>query len=249
MGGHRRVSLPKGSRGAGVRPGGLAVPAGEGFRVIETFGWDGRRFPRLKLHLARLGRTCAVLGIGWEPMEVLVRLDALPDAGPLRVRVTVDRAGRVAVTHGAVLPVAQPWRVGVADQRLASGDPWLRVKTSERGLYDAARAELVAGLSAGLAAGLAAGPSAGLDEVIFANERGEICEGAITTVFFDAGAGLCTPPLTCGLLPGVLREEMLAAGQCREAVLRLADLAGVTLLLGNSLRGLVPATLTGRGAE
>ena len=65
------------------------------------------------------------------------------------------------------------WRVGLADARLRSDDPWLRVKSTRREAYDAARAAL----------------PAGLDEVIFLNERGEVCDGTITTVFFDRGAG------------------------------------------------------------
>jgi len=210
----------------------LMVPEGDGFRVIETFGWDGRRFPRLAMHMARLGRTCAALGIAWEPMAVMVRLDALPDRAPLRVRVTVDRRGGVEVSHGAVEPVAGPWRVALAAERLVAADPWLRVKTTERALYDGARAAL----------------PAGVDEVLFANEHGEVCEGAITTVFFDAGAGLCTPPVASGLLPGVLRAEMLAAGQCREAVLMVADLGRVRLWLGNSLRGMSGAESVEKGA-
>jgi 4-amino-4-deoxychorismate lyase len=78
-----------------------------------------------------------------------------------------------------------------------------------------------------------------LDDVIFLNERGEVCEGTITTVFFDKGQGMRTPPLTCGVLPGVLRAEM-AVG---EEVLLAEDLPKVRLWLGNALRGLNPARL------
>src|SRR5690606_16981568 len=106
---------------------------------------------------------------------------------------------------------------------------WLQVKSSRRAAYDAARAAL----------------PPGLDEVVFLNERGEVCDGTITTLFFDAGGGLRTPPLSSGLLPGVLREEMLAQGRCREAVLHAADLGRVQLWLGNSLRGLVRADWAG----
>ena len=203
----------------------MVLPDRDGFGVIETFGWDGARFPRLSLHLARLGRTCLALGIGLEPMEVMVRLDALPSAGPLRVRVLVDRQGGVAVSHAPLVAVAGPWRVVVAEGRLASGDPWLRVKTTERARYDAARAAL----------------PPGVDEVIFVNERSKVCEGTITNLFFDLGAGLCTPPLSCGLLPGVLRQEMLEAGLCREEALDHSALKEAGLWLGNSLRGLIPA--------
>ncbi len=125
-------------------------------------------------------------------------------------------------------PVTGPWRIGLAAARLDADDPWLGVKTTRRAAYDAARATL----------------AAGLDEAIFLNGRGEVCDGTITSVFFDAGAGMCTPPLASGLLPGVLREEMIAGG-VREAVLSGGDLGRVKLWVGNSLRGLIPAVWAG----
>ncbi len=141
---------------------------------------------------------------------------------------TLSAAGEVEVTAGPYVPVAGTWRVGLAGERLESADPWLGVKTTRRAVYDRARAAL-----------------AGIDEAVFLNERGEVCDGTITTVFFDRGEGLRTPPLSCGLLPGVLREAMLAAGTCREEVLRGEELPTVRLWVGNSLRGLIPALWVG----
>ena len=79
--------------------------------------------------------------------------------------------------------------------------------------------------------------------MLFLNERDEICEGARTNLFVARDGGLLTPALTCGLLPGVFREHLLAQSRAREAVLRLADLSG-DFFLGNSLRGLLRARLT-----
>jgi 4-amino-4-deoxychorismate lyase len=73
--------------------------------------------------------------------------------------------------------------------------------------------------------------------VIFLNERGEVCEGTITSLFFDRGQGMRTPPLASGLLPGVLRAEL----GCPEEVLRAGELPSVRLWVGNALRGLIPA--------
>jgi 4-amino-4-deoxychorismate lyase len=84
---------------------------------------------------------------------------------------------------------------------------------------------------------------AGVDEAVFLNERGEVCEGAITTVFADLGDGLVTPPLACGLLPGILRAEMLTLGRAREGLLGMDDLVRAQLFVGNALRGLIPARL------
>jgi branched-subunit amino acid aminotransferase/4-amino-4-deoxychorismate lyase len=148
------------------------------------------------------------------------------DDVPARVRVTVNASGAVAVQVGAMVPVDR-WRVGVSDVVLRSDDPWLLVKTSQRAVYDDARAALT-----------------DLDEVLFLNEKGEVCEGTITNVFADLGDGLVTPPVSCGCLPGVLRGEMLATGQAREGVLTLDDLkVAKAVFVGNSLRGLIGVEL------
>ena len=196
-----------------------------GLRLIETLGWDGTGFARLDLHLARLAGAAALLGWACDLGEVRAALLGAVGDAPARVRLTLDAQRKVDVTVALMPAKAAKWRVGVAAERLASGDAWLSVKSTNRAIYDQARDNL----------------AAGLDEVIFQNERGEVCDGTITSVFFDMGQGLCTPPLACGLLPGVLRAEMLATGMAREAVLHAADLGRGQLWVGNSLRGLIPA--------
>jgi 4-amino-4-deoxychorismate lyase len=186
-----------------------------GLRLIETVLWDGRRAPRWPLHLARLRRSAGMLG--WDCPEV----SPLGPDHPARLRLTLNRECRVDWSVAA-LPVAKAeWRVGLAQARLWSGDPWLGVKSTKREVYDRVRAAL----------------PPGLDEVIFQNERGEVCDGTITTVFFDRGQGMRTPPLSSGLLPGVLRAAMA----CPEEVLMAEDLPKVRLWVGNALRGLIPA--------
>ena len=105
--------------------------------------------------------------------------------------------------------------------------PRLAHKTTDRALYDRARAAL----------------PAGVDEYLFLNERGEAAEGTITTLFFDLGDGLRTPPLSSGCLPGCLRAELLATGRAREEPLPASLLPRAKLWMGNSLRGLIPAVL------
>ncbi|MEI6798600.1 MAG: aminotransferase class IV family protein, partial [Pseudomonadota bacterium] len=190
-----------------------------GLKLIETLLWDGANCPRLALHQARLVRSAAALG--WaEPVDLRAVLTGLP-AQALRLRVTLDGAGNMALETAPLPPATAEWRVGLASDRLNSADPWLRHKTTRRAVYDAARAAL----------------PTGLDEVIFLNERGEVCEGTITTVFFDRGAGMRTPPLASGVLPGVLRAELGVA----EEVLLARDLPHVRLWVGNALRGVMPA--------
>jgi para-aminobenzoate synthetase/4-amino-4-deoxychorismate lyase len=54
---------------------------------------------------------------------------------------------------------------------------------------------------------------------------------------------LLTPPLSRGLLAGILRERLIAAGEATEGDVRREDLAG-TFYIGNALRGLIEARLT-----
>ena len=76
---------------------------------------------------------------------------------------------------------------------------------------------------------------------IFVDGEGFVTEGAIWNVFVERDGVLLTPPLARGVLPGVLRAELLESGQAVEADLRAEDLAG-GFFVGNSVRGLVGAT-------
>jgi para-aminobenzoate synthetase/4-amino-4-deoxychorismate lyase len=75
--------------------------------------------------------------------------------------------------------------------------------------------------------------------VLLWNERGEVTESTIANVVVEVAGGLVTPPLACGLLPGVHRAELLERGVVRERVLTLDDVrASPRVYLVNSLRGM-----------
>lgn len=194
-----------------------------GLKLIETLR-VGSPLARLALHCVRMAQGAAALGWRFDAAGFDRAVDADPAMG-LRLRVTLDAAGRFEATQAALPESRAEWRLALAGERLLSTDPWLTVKSTNRATYDAARAAL----------------PQGLEEVLFLNERGEVCDGSITTLFFDRGQGRRTPPLSSGLLPGVLRAEM----GCPEEVLMAADLPHVRLWVGNALRGLIPAVWAG----
>ena len=195
--------------------------------LIETLGWDGTGFPRLALHLDRFVLSAQRLGrtVDRSTAEAALRLHTSPT--PLRMRMTLDVYSHLRVEAHPSPEPARHWRVGIAAERLDASDPWLGIKTSRRAAYDRVRATL----------------PEGWDEAILLNQRGEVCDGTITTLFVRTVEGLMTPPLTSGLLPGVLRADLIAQGDCQEGLLTPADLEGAEILMGNSLRGLIPATL------
>jgi 4-amino-4-deoxychorismate lyase len=202
------------------------------FSLIETMRWEsGTGIVRLRLHLARLKRSAGRLGFPGADKAAEKLADVLGGNLPLRVRLTLSPTGEIAVTTApfSPLPNETVWRVAIASARLDSSNRLLRHKTTRREIYEAARAEY---------------PAAEADEVLLLNEKDEPCEGTITSIFLDDGSGvLKTPPISCGLLAGVLRTEMICARRARIQHLTLADLQTGTLYMGNSLRGLIRAKL------
>jgi 4-amino-4-deoxychorismate lyase len=210
---------------------------GAGFELIETLRWEPTHgFIRLERHMARLAASGREFGFELSPGDIDHALrNAVGGNAPLRVRLTLARDGKSEVTTQPYAPLAPDavWMLKIAETRLDANDPLLRHKTTRRTVYDAARAEFSRDEA---------------DEVILLNQHGQVCEGTITNVFVDTGDGvLLTPPLRCGLLPGVLRGELLESGKVRELVLTEDDLRGANaIFVGYSLRGLIRAGFGGR---
>ncbi|MGJ7039110.1 4-amino-4-deoxychorismate lyase [Shinella sp. BE166] len=205
--------------------------------LIETLRWEpDAGFVRLERHLARLAGSAAALGLSGaegaqDALIAALPPSALPGISPLRIRLELFADGRIDVQTAPFTPLAPDttWRLKIATTRLASADPLLRHKTSRRAAYTAARAEF---------------PTTEAEEVILLNERGELCEGTITSLFLEEGSSILkTPPLSSGLLAGVLRQELLETGKAVERALRPEDLAHGTIFVGNSLRGLIRGSL------
>ncbi|MGE5386932.1 MAG: aminodeoxychorismate synthase component I [Betaproteobacteria bacterium] len=200
-----------------------------GFSLIETLRREAGVYPRLSGHLERLAASAAWLGFGYDESTVRQALATAPAIGTWRVRLMLDKRGEVEISTAALPPEPDgAHQACLANDRLDSRHVLRRHKTTVRGQYDRALAEL------------ASRPE--VFDVIFLNERGEVAEGARSNVFVERDGILLTPPVDSGALPGVLRAELLASGKAREAVLHAADLVG-EIWLGNALRGLVPVTL------
>jgi len=206
------------------------------YDLIETMLWtpdDG--FQRLEGHLTRLQRSARTF---LRPFRRAAITDALENAviktqWPQRVKLTLGRSGVLTV---ASMPLEETTdelaTVSFANTTVHSDDALLAHKTTRRAFYDDARSEAVATL--------------GVVDVIFSNERGEITEGAISNIFAKIGDTLHTPPLTCGLLPGVMRQTILSdpAIKTAEKILTVEMIQSAdALFISNSVRGLVPVAL------
>jgi para-aminobenzoate synthetase/4-amino-4-deoxychorismate lyase len=210
----------------------IRVASGQ-FDLFETMAFDPLDgVLRLDAHLARLGDSARALGFSFDRHAVrnMLQHASFHQQSAARVRVRLSPAGNVAVLFDA-LPDAPtgPVPVKIVPLPVAPLDFRLRHKTSDRAFYDCAR------------------HNAGAFEVAFTHPNGQLTEGSFTSLFVERDGRLLTPPLSLGLLPGVLRAELIAEGKAVEAPLMPADLAN-GFFIGNALRGLLPAILVDSAA-
>ena len=198
------------------------------FDLIETMAFDPEHgIALLDRHLQRLSASARAFGFAFDRHAARNDLQAatfrLRDRR--KVRLVLAPGGAIAV-EVALAPLSHRGAMSVAIVALpvAPADIRLRHKTSDRAFYDRARAQ------------------SGADEVVFERPDGHLTEGSFTSLFVPRGAVLVTPPLAAGLLPGVLRAELLDSGRAVEGDLTAADLT-TEFFVGNALRGLIVARL------
>jgi para-aminobenzoate synthetase/4-amino-4-deoxychorismate lyase len=205
--------------------------------LIETLGWtpeDG--FVRLDGHLARLASSAEHFGYRLDGDELARRLDALAASlprEPRTIRITLQPSGRIDIADEVMRRWAEPVRLAVAHRHLPIDHPLWRHKTARREIY------------------LQHDPvSIPHDDVLLVNERGELAETRIANLVLEIDGALWTPHLAAGLLPGVLRAQLLRDGAIRERTLRVADLERATgVWVVNSLRGWGRAEIVSSAGE
>lgn len=228
------------------------------FDLLETLRWSpGEGWRLLEEHLERLERSAAYFDFPCERrrvVEELERLDLRLRSGPAlgqaeaqRVRLILSKSGEITLQHQPLPPaaagIADPgpspaettglgYSVALAKTPVRSTDRFLYHKTTRREVYQRARAEVP-----------------GVDDALLFNERGEVTESTIANLVYELDGGMYTPPVECGLLPGVQRAALLAQGEIQARPLRLEELPRCTRLwLVNSVRGSWEVRLKGAAA-
>ena len=214
----------------------LASQPGRGrrqcFRLLETMRWTPEEgYYLASRHLARLAGSARYFGFSYDALALRRKLRCLAQTfrqRSQRVRVLLGRDGDIALEAGALPALAvRPHRVALARAPVNSADALLYHKTTDRRLYEHARA---------------ACPR--FEDVLLYDELGEITETTIANVAVEIGGRLCTPPVACGLLAGTLRAALLAQGRIVERVIGIGELrTNARLILFNSVRGVYPAIL------
>jgi para-aminobenzoate synthetase / 4-amino-4-deoxychorismate lyase len=205
------------------------------FSVVEALLWtraDG--YWLLERHLARLAASADYFGFPLSLKEAKRELENLAArlTGRAKVRLLLARDGSLkSEAHELLEPTGKPLRVGLAAAAVDSSDPFLYHKTTHRAVYEAA---------------VAARP--GYEAVLLYNERGEVTEFTRANVAIEAGGKLVTPPVSCGLLGGTLRAELLARGELVEQAFTVEQLLrSPRVVFINSVRGVCKVEVVREG--
>jgi para-aminobenzoate synthetase/4-amino-4-deoxychorismate lyase len=201
------------------------------FALLETLRYERPAgYFLLDRHLARLAESAAYFGFRLDRERVRARLEALGAAlgeGRHRVRLALERTGEIEIEHAPVPSVYAPLRVAIARTPIDERDARLYHKTTARDLYRSRAAEW---------------PEH--DEVLLLNRRGELTEATTANLVVQLDGERVTPPLEAGLLPGVLRAELLERGEVAERRLTPAELERAEAIwLVSALRGWREAVL------
>lgn len=214
--------VPESAARISPRDHGLLV--GDG--VFESVRITAGQAFALGRHLARLSRSAEALGLDLPAVAELRRAvsDVLAATGitegRLRITATSGPGGFSSTRPAGPATVvvaaeeAPPWSPHVAVVTV----PWPRnERGAAAGVKTISYAENVVALRRAHAAGAG--------EAIFANTRGELCEGTGTNVFVVLDGRLLTPPLSSGCLAGVTRQLALEITDATEETLPLPALA------------------------
>lgn len=196
------------------------------FSLLETLKYEaGKGIWLLDRHLQRLRASADYFDYPFDEAKTGSLLAGLEADHDLRVRLLLSRDGKITIEEIALGEIATNMTLKLAESPVNSRDVFLFHKTTHRDVYTSRKLE-------------------GCDDVILYNEMNELTETTIANLVLEVDGELLTPCLAAGLLAGTCRQELIESGKVRESRLMVEDLARASrILIANSLRGLVPATL------
>ena len=151
---------------------------------------------------------------------------------PHKIRIFLDKNGQFRWDRQVFGAISGPASAYLSRRPIDEKNPFLFNKTTYKPWYEKDKIVISA---------------KNCFDILHINSLGKLTEGSRSNVFIKKGEMLFTPSLECGLLPGVLRKNLLRRGKCKEAILTPEDLEKAdAVYCGNSVRGLVQVELLGQ---
>lgn len=199
------------------------------FKILESLLFD-KGLTYTEDHMERMKESCVYFNYPFDNEsfgDIIDRVESELDLGKkYKVRILLDSLGVLNFDSQEINSKKQ-----TSDKLLFSSQPidetnrYLFHKTTYRPWYKKAYEDMSAKKSY---------------DTAFINSKNEITEGARSNIFIKQNGTLYTPPVSCGLLGGILRKNLLTKGACHEKTLYRNDLLNAEeVYCGNSVRGLI----------
>lgn len=206
-----------------------------GLGAFETMSVVGDHCIFLKEHIARLNRSLAVLGIDREIKETAVlEYIAVNPMENAVLKIMVSGANETfAVRKNTYTDdlYEKGFTIGISSVMRNETSPFTYIKSFNYGDNIIEKRKAV---------------NQGLDEPLFLNSKGQICEGATTNIFFVGGNVIYTPPVSCGLLDGIIRKYIIDRFDVVEKIIYPEEIKNFDeVFVTNSLMGVMPVRQIG----
>ncbi|MFD9627147.1 aminodeoxychorismate synthase component I [Peribacillus muralis] len=202
------------------------------YKLLESMKLDDGEYDFLNEHIERMKRSAVYFGFPFPEDNLRNKLlkHAESHPGMQKVRVLLNEKGVFEVTGQAIKPFNSkiPIQVILAESPIASGNPFLYHKTTNREVYEKFQTN-----------------NPDFFDVLLWNEEGFITEFTNGNVVVKIKGDLFTPPIEAGLLAGTFRQDLITRNIIKERVISKDDLTmAEEIWFTNSVRGMLKVHLT-----
>ncbi|MBN1384373.1 MAG: aminodeoxychorismate synthase component I [Elusimicrobia bacterium] len=203
------------------------------FMLIETMLWSGKQgYVLLKYHLNRLKKSAGYFGFAYDEGEIKKKLNLLKKDfsihGEYKVRLLLSVDGKIFISFKKIEKTSKRkfLKIALSKLRIDSENKFLYHKTTLRKIYDVEYKKHC---------------KSGYFDVLFRNNLGEITEASRGNIFIKTNGKYITPPVKCGLLPGVFRQNFIEINRenVEEKVITINDVKNADkIFFTNSVVGM-----------
>ena len=188
------------------------------FKIIETMKIEDGKILFEQEHFLRMKNTAKHYNYPFDLKKFIINRE-----NNCIVRILLDKFGNFEIEYKLFAEVASN-KIKLSSLTVSSEDEFLLYKTTMRPYYNVDYSDC-------------------FDEIFF-NEKDELTEGSRSNIFIEKDGILFTPPVKCGLLNGIYRQNLLDNKKCTEKILYKKDLLNADkIYCTNSVRGIVEVVL------
>ncbi|MBX2977029.1 MAG: aminotransferase class IV, partial [Ignavibacteriaceae bacterium] len=199
------------------------------FELIETIRVNGKAISLLDKHLTRLKNASEYFLFEFDEKFIIANinntLNKLNSDKSYKMRLLLSKWGRSEIKVEEIDTMQAKVKCLINSERINSSDKFQYFKTTNRKLYNK----------------IVSTPQySQYFDVIYFNEKNELCEGARTNIFIRKDEKYFTPEISCGILNGIMREKFIEEVSAIQTKLFLEDLLTADeVILTNSVRGII----------